>query len=245
VENYVAGINPFFPRSWKLRITDNPAPQELALMGKVKYFQDIKQTRLEELSGSMFKISATYGLIKMVQFIINNKEIYDSSTALFALQRKSPKRFDESGPLQQYANVSEVHAAAAEVWSRCSLLINSLAKDRGFEYYHVLQPDQYLDGSKRLTREEKRLAFNERHIYRQSVVIGYPMLIDKGRMLLKNKVNFFDATMIFANVEETVYKDDCCHFNRRGNEILADYIIQEIKRHSKIDKLRLAHSLPN
>lgn len=245
VENYVAGINLFFPRSWKLRISGNPPPRELALIGKVKYFQDTKQTRLKELSGSIFNISATYGIIKMVQLMINNKEIYDSSTALFTIQRKSSKRFDESGPLEHYKNVSEMHAAAAEVWYRCSLLINSLAKDNGFEYYHFLQPDQYLEGSKRLTTEEKRTAYNPKHLYRQSVVVGYPMLIAKGKMLLKNQVNFFDATMIFANIDETVYCDDCCHFNKKGNQIVADYIIQKISRHSKLEKLQPARAVPN
>jgi lysophospholipase L1-like esterase len=48
-------------------------------------------------------------------------------------------------------------------------------------------------------------------------------------------VNFFDATMVFSQVEETVYCDDCCHFNPRGNQIVADYIMQAIKRHSKIE----------
>jgi hypothetical protein len=244
-ENYRAGINPFFPRSWELRINDNPAPKLLAAIGKVRYLRDIKQKRLAELSTSIFNVSATYGLIKMLQLIINNKEIYDSSTALYTIKRKLSKRFVETGPVEHYKNIKEMHAAAAEFWYRCSLLINSLAKDRGFEYYHFLQPDQYLQGSKQLTPEEKRIAFNKKHLYRQSVVIGYPMLIDKGKALLKNRVNFFDATMVFANIDETVYCDDCCHFNRRGNQIVADYIIQEISRHSKLEKLKPAGTLSN
>ncbi|RJR40723.1 MAG: hypothetical protein C4567_10620 [Deltaproteobacteria bacterium] len=244
-ENYAAGINPFFPRSWKLMLTKNPTHKELALVGKLKYFQDIKRERLAELSGSIFHGSATYGVIKTVQLMINNQEIYDSYKALLALQRELPKRFDESGPVKQYADAAEMHADAAAVWYRSSLLINSLAKDNGFEYYHFLQPDQYLEGSKRLTGEEQRLAFNAKHMYRQSVVIGYPMLIDKGKMLEKNQVNFFDATMIFAKVAETVYCDDCCHFNKRGNQILADYIIQQISRHNKLEKLQVAGALPD
>jgi hypothetical protein len=244
VENYTAGVNPFFPHSWKLRITNNPAPQELALIGKVKYIQDIKHKRLAELAGSMFNISAAYGCIKMVQFIINNKELYDNTTALFALQKNSPKRFVESGPLEQFKNLTEMHAATAEIWFQCSLLINSLAKDKGFEYYHFLQPNQYVKGSKRLTPEENRIAYNKKHIYRQSVLIGYPMLIAKGRMLLQNHINFFDTTMIFANINETVYCDTCCHYNKRGKQIVTDYIIQEIKRHSKLDKLKLAACPP-
>jgi hypothetical protein len=67
------------------------------------------------------------------------------------------------------------------------------------------------------------------------VQIGYPLLIAKGRELVGSGVNFFDATMVFSQVEETVYCDDCCHFNPRGNQIVADYIMQAIKRHSKIE----------
>lgn len=243
VENYSANISLFFPRSWKLRITDNPSHEELVLIGKVKYLQDLKQRRLKELSSSIFNSSATYGLLKMVQFIVNNKEIYDSSTAFFKLEKKSPKRFVESGPLEKYENISTLHEAVAEVWANSSLLINSLAKGRGFEYYHILQPDQYVEGSKRLTKEEKRIAYNDKHIYRKSVVIGYPMLIQKGRMLIKNNVNFIDATMLFANVDETLYCDDCCHLNKQGMRILADYIIQEISRHSKLEQLKPAGPL--
>ena len=244
-ENYLAGINPFFPRSWELRIKENPAPQVLAAMGKVKYLQDIKRKRLAELSSSIFNVSATYGLIKMVQLIINNRDIYNSTTKLLDIQKKDKKTFAESGPVPHYASVTKMYEAAAAVWYRCSLLINGLAQDRGFEYYHFLQPDQYFKGSKRLSREEKHLAYNERHIYRQPVIIGYPMLIARGKMLVKNHVNFFDATMIFANVDETVYSDDCCHFNKRGYQILADYIIREIRRHTKLKQLKPAGALPN
>jgi len=245
VENYVAGVNPFFPRSWELRISDNPPPRVLAAIGKLKYFQDIKRERLAALATSVFNFSATYGLIKMVQLMINNKDIYKSSMALLELQMKSKKRFAESGPVEHYANDTKMFEAAADFWYRCSLLINDLAPKNGFAYYHVLQPDQYLQGSKQLTREEKHLAFNEKHVYRRPVIIGYPLLIARGKMLVKNQVNFFDATMIFAHTKETVYSDDCCHFNKKGYQILADYIIEEISRHSKFARLKPAGALPN
>ena len=244
VENYEAGVNPFFPRSWEMRISENPPPQVAAAMVKLKYLQDIKQKRLAELSGSMFNGSAAYGLIKMVQLIINNRDIYKSSMALLDVQKVSKKSFAESGPVTHYANDTKMFEAVADVWYRCSLLMNDLANDNGFAYYHILQPDQYLEGSKRLSREEKRLAYNEKHIYRQPVIIGYPLLQARGRMLVKHHVNFFDATMVFANIKETIYTDDCCHFNRKGKQIMADYIIQEIGRHNKFAKLKPADALP-
>ena len=244
VENYETGVNPFFPRSWELRIKENPTPRVLAAMGKMKYFQGIKRTRLSELSSSIFKASATYGLFKLVQLMKNNRDIYQSTTALLNLQKYSKKSFAASGPVKKYANDLKMFEAAADFWARCSLLINGLAKQNGFAYYQFLQPDQYVKGSKRLTWEEKRIAYSERHIYRQPVVIGYPLLRDRGKMLVQHHVNFFDATMVFANIKETIYNDDCCHFNRKGKQILADFIIQGISRHGKFAKLKPATKLP-
>ncbi|MFZ5451524.1 MAG: hypothetical protein ACOZF2_06605 [Thermodesulfobacteriota bacterium] len=245
VENYGAGVNLFFPRSWELRINNNLTPQVLSAMGKVKYLQDIKRKILAELSGSIFNISATYGMVKMVQLIINSNEIYGNTSALFDIQKESKKKFVECGPVKHYANDTKMFEAVADFWFRCSLLINSLAKDKGFEYYHFLQPDQYLKGSKRLNREEKRIAYNEKHIYRRPVIIGYPLLIARGKTLVKNQVNFFDATMIFANIGDTIYKDDCCHINNKGYQILTDHIIEKISRHSKFAQLKPGGALPH
>ena len=238
-ENYAYDINPFFPRSWKLRITGNPSHKELSLIGKVKYLRDIKQRELKELSNSIFNFSAFYGLIKMFQLKINDIEIYDSSKSLFAMQLKTTKRFEESGPLEHYENISNLYEAAADVWLRSSWLINNMAKAGGSEYYQFLQPNQYYEGSKRLTWKEKRIAYSANHMYRKPVIIGYPMLVARGKILVKNNVKFFDTTMIFAHIARTIYRDTCCHYNKEGNEILAETIIQKIKENTNLDKLRL------
>jgi len=131
-----------------------------------------------------------------------------------------------------------MHEAAADVWLRSSWLINNMAKDGGYEYYHFLQPNQYYEGSKRLTRKEKRIAYSANHMYRKSVIIGYPMLIERGMILVNNNIKFFDTTMIFANIAGTIYRDTCCHYNKQGSEILAEMVIQKIKENTNIDKLR-------
>jgi lysophospholipase L1-like esterase len=49
---------------------------------------------------------------------------------------------------------------------------------------------------------------------------------------------FFDMTMVFAQVEEDLYTDDCCHFNARGNHIIAQalamILLKEVERQSAI-----------
>lgn len=53
-------------------------------------------------------------------------------------------------------------------------------------------------------------------------------------MLWQAGERFADLTMIFAEVEEPLYTDNGCHFNARGNEILAprtaETIVQDITR---------------
>jgi hypothetical protein len=41
-------------------------------------------------------------------------------------------------------------------------------------------------------------------------------------------VTFHSAVDIFDQETGTLYIDDCCHFNQRGNEILADFIADAI-----------------
>ena len=42
-----------------------------------------------------------------------------------------------------------------------------------------------------------------------------------GRALRGDGVHFVDLTMLFKDVEETIYEDDCCHVNQRGNNLIA------------------------
>jgi hypothetical protein len=37
-----------------------------------------------------------------------------------------------------------------------------------------------------------------------------------------------DLTGIFASTKETVYKDNCCHLNGLGNQIMADAIVSSV-----------------
>ena len=54
--------------------------------------------------------------------------------------------------------------------------------------------------------------------------LGYPRLLAAGEELVAEGVRFFDATRVFEGIEDTLYVDDCCHFNERGNDLLAEAI---------------------
>ena len=79
-----------------------------------------------------------------------------------------------------------------------------------------------------LTVEERETAFNENHPYREGVEKGYPYLIEKGKYLKAQGINFYDLSMIFSTNEEPLYIDACCHLNKKGYKIIAEKIGVEI-----------------
>lgn len=114
-------------------------------------------------------------------------------------------------------------ALSVDIWSNSSLSLQYLADGHGFAYFHFLQPNQYVEGSKPFTTHEERM-FRQRKEISASVSTWYPVLQERGAELARQGVRFFDLTQIFADQIGEIYKDTCCHFNRRGNKILGSTI---------------------
>ena len=233
-DNYSVGVNPFFPRAWNLRISRQPSKKILQVIGEVRYLRDLKEENLEALTSSFFRGSAVFGLMKVQQFKLLNRNIDRTIDKLLKLQREKVKKFEETGPFFAYEDIQHLYDDAAAVWVRGSVLLDQLARENGMEYYHFLQPNQYVKGSKVLTEEERRTAYLEKVNISQSAIIGYPILIKQGRKLLERNIKFFDATMVFAKEKETVYVDICCHYNERGKEVLAAYMMDKIVQNPRI-----------
>jgi hypothetical protein len=125
------------------------------------------------------------------------------------------------GPDFRFDDRPRMLAGAVALWARSSRQMHDLCAARGIAYHHFLQPNQYVEGSKPLSREEVAKAFDERSVFRPVVVDAYPLLRQAGRELAVQGVAFHDLTDLFEGVEETLYVDDCCHLNRRGNARLA------------------------
>jgi hypothetical protein len=233
-DNYDVGVNPFYPRNWNLRISRQPSKKILAEIGKVRYLRDLKQENLDALTSSPFRGSAVFGLLKVQQFKRLNWNIDRTNHKLLQLQQEEVKKFEESGPFFPYKDIRQLYDDAAAVWIRSSVLLDQLARENGMEYYHFLQPNQYVQGSKVLSEEEKRSAYLEKVKISQSALIGYQILIEQGKKLLEKNIKFFDATMVFAKERETVYIDICCHYNDLGKELLGAYMMDKIVQNPRI-----------
>ena len=144
-------------------------------------------------------------------------------------------RFLETGPkILEFAE-GDVYQHLVGIWQRSSLQLHHQCQANGIRYYHFLQPNQYVAGSKELNSEERRQAFDEHHAYRLGVEKGYPLLVAAGQNLVQEGVQFRDLTHVFSDIGDTVYRDTCCHLNQRGDEILATNIARAILADVSID----------
>jgi hypothetical protein len=109
----------------------------------------------------------------------------------------------------------------ADVWERSSLEMAAIADGLGAVYVHVLQPNQYDEGSKTLSDREREIAYAPDSDWPAGVRRGYPLLRARIPGMLARGVAVHDLGQLFAGIREDIYIDECCHYNLRGTNALA------------------------
>jgi hypothetical protein len=115
----------------------------------------------------------------------------------------------------------------ATLWADSSILMHDILAAKDIMYIHVLQPNQYYS-KKSFSAEEAKIALFANHPYRPGAELGYPKLLTAADKLVHHQVKFYNALSIFDDHPEIIYKDNCCHFKRRGYVMIADYIAAAI-----------------
>ena len=64
-----------------------------------------------------------------------------------------------TGPPFPTDSESELYDFLVTLWKNSSIQLDRLCRAGGIDYYHFLQPNQYVDGTKVLTAEEREKAF--------------------------------------------------------------------------------------
>jgi hypothetical protein len=106
--------------------------------------------------------------------------------------------------------------------------MSALSEEAGAIYLHVLQPNQYVEGSKVLDPVELDTAYQPENLTSRAARLGYPVLREAGPGLRERGIHFVDLTMVFEHEQGTIYRDVCCHYNNRGYEILGEAIAAEL-----------------
>jgi hypothetical protein len=144
-------------------------------------------------------------------------------------RNKNSRTFSRFGPDRYFESIRARLEFSTDIWRASSIQLNRIVKANGGDYFHFLQPNQYVPRSKNFTQQEIKQAYDPRRA--KAIVIGYPFLIAASSQLKAQEVKFFDLTNMFKDVEAAVYSDTCCHFNDFGNELLAREIGTKIVQH--------------
>ena len=180
--------------------------------------------------GSPLRGSWTLGLLWKVRDRLQQSEIRDLEQRLREFE-PTPE-LTLTGP-RAAATPEQRSQQLADIWSGCSLLLDRLCRENDIAYFHFLQPNQYVAGSKPLSAAELDGAYDPKHFYGRWVPSGYPRLQAAAPALVEQGVRFHDLTTLFEGLEETLYVDDCCHVNERGNELIAREIARVILASSR------------
>jgi hypothetical protein len=116
---------------------------------------------------------------------------------------------------------SAVYEDIAANWRSASVLMQQLLAARNIPYVHVLQPNQYYS-TRVFSPAERATAFNDGSPFKEGAANGYPFLEKALEPGAFNAVHLFDAA------HEDVYMDNCCHYTRAGNRLLADFIAKAV-----------------
>ena len=136
--------------------------------------------------------------------------------------------FLQTGPHIDYSSEQQMFAELAQLWKNCSLQLHRICDANNIAYYHFLQPNQYFEGSKPMSAEERVAVILPGHPYSEGVMKGYPLLKREGDELVKLGVRFTDLTMLFANTQAQAYRDNCCHCNELGGKMLAQAVADAV-----------------
>ncbi len=235
-ENLRRGVYPFFPRNWFFRVQDFDPSTRLAV-GELAYLMERRRRQAEFFSRIPWRYSPTAGLLWTVLDRRARQQIAVQELELDRSQQTAAG-YTVTGPPWRPADVAASYRELVLFWQRASEQMHDLAAARGIRYYHFLQPNQYLAGSKPMAPEERRIAIQtEGYVIGEHAAAAYPLLIEHGRRLVERGVPFEDLTMLFAGIEEPVYIDRCCHFNTLGERHLtravAAVIREDLERTSK------------
>ncbi len=224
-QNFPNNIRLDYPAHWVYYSHSNNLPQTMHITQKISdYTQNI--TNLTE-TANRFPFKNSILTLSFISFVnnFNTNKINQLNNQLLSLSSR-----ENSTSTTHYTSEDDFFREASDLWAQSSFIMNKVSLGNNIKYFHFLQPNQYVPNSKPLSDEEKTLAYSTDTSvgYLHSVTKGYPLLIEKGKELVKQNLNFVDLTNIFFDSNQTYYTDPCCHLNQAGYERVAEKIAQTI-----------------
>jgi hypothetical protein len=227
-DNVQDGINPFYPHHWHLHARRGLDTAAMAYMGRIELIRAERAELRRRFARWPVRHSAF--LLALWDALDRRREAALRGEMIGLKEALAGRSTDPqvTGPPLAFADEEAMYADFVEVWARSSLEMANLCRGQGIEYLHVLQPNQYFLGSKTLTDEERAVAWDPAVADTKRVARAYPLLVERGRLLDEQGVDFLDLSMLFKDEARSVYSDQCCHFNQLGADAVARAIAAAI-----------------
>jgi len=220
-----------YPAYWQVRSVDLVDPRLSSTAFAVLEVRAARQKWARRMQRFPLRHSRLLNLVWALCDRGYRKTLTELGGELMAARVERGDAYVKTGPQLNPASLDEYRQATAALWRRSSEQMRGLCEANGIVYLHFLQPNQHVKGSKRIGDEERRAMLHDvmSDDYATAVENGYPLLIAEGRELRRTGVRFLDLTMLFAGMREPIYADRCCHYNQRGNDLLARAVAEAMK----------------
>lgn len=128
-------------------------------------------------------------------------------------------------PIDEKADGTEM---AFDIWLKSDEAMAALAKSAGARYVHVIQPNQYFKTRKTFSPDEAKVALSmpATEPVRIGAERGYAMFDKRADIIAKHGI--ISGVAMFDDQPGAMYVDNCCHYTKAGETILADFMAERV-----------------
>ncbi len=235
-DNISNGINPIFPSGYRFGLVAKNQSNNIDFQTSKQFYKyySLYNRELKLLSfvhSFPFRYSPFLNLTGELWTQLNIRKVKKAGYELTVETLKTiPDEF--RGPDLLNAKDSS-YKIVTDVWYKSSEMLSAICQKNNLLYLHVLQPNQYVAGSKPLSAKEQEIAIDPESVWGKTAKEGYSNLITMGNKLKSTGVPFYDLSMIFKDYKKTLYLDSCCHFGLEGNLLMgreiANLLVKKIE----------------
>ncbi|MFT7676545.1 MAG: hypothetical protein ACI8QC_000516 [Planctomycetota bacterium] len=214
---------PVYPRQWVSRLGIGLA--EGSLLARF----DIEKANQADAAETVLESPLRRSWIRQLGWYRSNR-VQDERIRILEEQLETSGEMDveRTGPPRDYTNQEEQFTDLVNIWTNSSRALFEMCAASGTLYLHFLQPNQYVAGSKPMGPKERGIALTPGGKYEKRVNKAYPMLQAAGAQLAAEGVLFHDLTDVFADVQQPLYVDDCCHVNGMGSTLMGTAMLEAL-----------------
>ena len=163
--NLSNGISPFYPQHWRELVETKLSPAQVDWQVRARFILDLRVCLASIFAKPILRHSITANFIWRVADVrlTGLAEAYrkwaEEKTPIDPASKLSNDQRAFLGPVVEYDTRRDLYMDIARNWGRSSVLLNNIMATLDGLYFHFLQPNQYVAGSKYLGEREKRICY--------------------------------------------------------------------------------------